>query len=152
MISFEEAAQQVHQAGMRMTRPREILLRLVIDSSRPFSVESLRDRAQQQGLECSLSTVYRNLAVFVQAQLIDELPGEDTRLYAWHEEQDASAHVFCLDCRRLTALDGVAQNGAETNDVLSQALNQRGFDATTVRMMLAVHCKTQSCAGQDEAS
>ncbi len=149
VMTFEEAAQRVHNAGLRMTHPREVLLRLALESARPFSVETLRDRAAQMGLECSLSTVYRNLAAFVQAHLVDELPGEDNRLYAWHEDQDTNAHVFCLDCRRMTALEGIAPGDSQSDDALSKALNQRGFDASTVRMMLAVHCKTQTCDQQD---
>ncbi len=150
-MTYEEAAQRVHDSGMRMTRPREVLLRLVLDNERPFSVEHLFAQAQLAGLECSLSTVYRNLEAFVQMQLVDELPGEDTRLYTWHDHQESGAHVFCLDCRRLTPLEGFTNGDPEADDALTQALSKRGFDASTVRMMLAAHCKTQACAGQDDA-
>ncbi len=150
VITFEQAAQRVHDSGMRMTRPREVLLRLVLENERPFSVDHLFEQAQGVGLECSLSTVYRNLEAFVQVHLVDELPGEDNRLYTWHNDQEVGAHVFCLDCRRLTSLQGVSHNDAEADDALTKALSQRGFDASTVRMMLAAHCKTQSCDGQDD--
>ncbi len=143
--TFEEAIAGVHAAGLRMTRPREILLRLAIEATGPFSVETLRDQARQLGLECSLSTVYRNLAAFVEAHLVDELPGEGNRLYTWHTEHEATTHVFCLDCRRLTALAGFDGIGGAPATGLAEALSRSGFDADTVRMMLAVHCKTQTC-------
>ena len=142
--SFEEASQRFHNAGLRMTRPREILLQLVLNSDGPFSVKRLHERAENAGLNIHLATVHRNLAEFVEVGLVDEMPGEDNRVYALHQDHEGGAHVFCLDCRNLVPLDA----NSETNDALTQALAQRGFDATTVRLMLAAHCKTRTCSNQ----
>jgi Fe2+ or Zn2+ uptake regulation protein len=149
-ITYEEAAQRVHEAGMRMTAPRQALLRLVLANEKPFSVEHLYAQALDAGLECSLSTVYRNLEAFVQVHLVDEIPGDGTRLYSWHGETETGAHVFCLDCRRTTTLAGMKNNGTEPDNALSEALSQCGFDASSVRMMLAAHCMTKSCADGDD--
>ena len=142
--SFEEASQRFHSAGLRMTRPREILLQLVLNSDSPFSVKMLHERAENAGLNIHLATVHRNLAEFVEVGLVDEMPGEDNRVYALHQDHEGGAHVFCLDCRNLVPLDA----NSETNDALTQALAQRGFDASTVRLMLAAHCKTRTCSNQ----
>ena len=104
--SFEEASQRFHNAGLRMTRPREILLQLVLTSDGPFSVKMLHERADQAGLNMHLATVHRNLAEFVEVGLVDEMPGEDNRLYALHEDQEVGAHIFCLDCRHIIVFDG----------------------------------------------
>jgi Fe2+ or Zn2+ uptake regulation protein len=146
VMSFEEASQRVHSAGLRMTRPREILLQLVLSSVGPFSVKMLHERAESADLNIHLATVHRNLAEFVEMGLVDEMPGEDNRLYMLHQEQESAAHVFCLDCRQIMPLDGAGFVGPEGNDALSAALAQRGFDAATVRMMLAAHCKIQNKA------
>ncbi len=148
-LTFDEAAQRFHNAGLRMTRPREILLELVLDSDGPFSVKMLHERVEGAGLNMHLATVHRNLAEFVEVGLLDEMPGEDNRLYSLHEQKESGAHVFCLDCRHLVALEGAA----DANDALSQALVRRGFDAESVRMMLSAHCKIQhseTCANQGE--
>ena len=144
--SFEEASQRVHAAGLRMTRPREILLQLVLSSEGPFSVKMLHERAEAAGLNMHLATVHRNLAEFVQVGLVDEMPGEDNRLYALHLERESGAHVFCLDCRNLVALEA----NSDTNDALTEALTRRGFDASSVRLMLAAHCKTRTCSNQSD--
>jgi Fe2+ or Zn2+ uptake regulation protein len=148
-ITYEEAAQRVHEAGMRMTAPRQTLLRLVLANEQPFSVEHLYAQALEAGLECSLSTVYRNLEAFVQVHLVDEIPGDGTRLYSWHDSAETGAHVFCLDCRRMTTLAGMKNETGAPDNALSQALSQGGFDASTVRMMLAAHCMTKTCAEDD---
>ena len=95
-ITYEEAAQRFHSAGLRMTRPREILLQLVLESNGPFSVKMLHERTEANGLNMHLATVHRNLAEFVEVGLLDEMPGEDNRLYSLHEDNESGAHIFCL--------------------------------------------------------
>jgi Fe2+ or Zn2+ uptake regulation protein len=155
MTTFEEASQRVHDAGLRMTRPREVLLQLVLSSVGPFSVKMLHERAENAGLNIHLATVHRNLAEFVEVGLVDEMPGEDNRLYALHEDQEGGAHVFCLDCRHVMPLEGAALGSAQSNDALSEALSEHGFDTATARLLLAAHCKTrlqqpQICPNHDE--
>ena len=143
MVTFEEASQRVHDAGLRMTRPREVLLQFVLSSAGPFSVKMLHERAESEGLNIHLATVHRNLAEFVEVGLVDEMPGEDNRLYALHEDREGGAHIFCLDCRHIMPLEGATFGGAQDNTALSEALSERGFDTATVRLMLAAHCKTR---------
>ncbi len=154
-MTIEEASHRVHDAGLRMTRPREILLQLILASTGPFSVKMLHESAVSAGLNIHLATVHRNLAEFVEVGLVDELPGEDNRLYALHEDHECGAHVFCLDCRQVTSLQDAAFPDIAGSKVLSEALAQRGFDTSTVRMMLAAHCKSQnaqSCPKQDDGA
>jgi Fe2+ or Zn2+ uptake regulation protein len=143
-MTYQEASQRIHEAGLRMTRPRELLLQLILDSSGPFSVRMLHERAEHTGLNMHLATVHRNLAEFVQVGLVDKLPGEDNSLFALHEGTESGAHIFCLDCRNVVAID--THNFPATEEALTQELLQRGFDTSTVRLMLAAHCKTRTCA------
>jgi Fe2+ or Zn2+ uptake regulation protein len=135
-ISIEQAVQRVQSAGLRMTQTRRILMELVLSTTEPFSVKTLHERAEATGADVHLVTVHRNLAEFVEIGLVDKLPGEDNSLYALHEERETGAHIFCLDCRNLVPLN----SPLETDDSLKGALTQRGFDADTVRLMLAAHC------------
>lgn len=129
-----------------MTKARESLLKLVLESSDPFSVKTLHERADNAGLDMHLATVHRNLAEFVEVGIVDKLPSEDNNLFALHVENEAGAHVFCLDCRNLVPLAGTTFSNGDQMNALSEALMQRGFDASTVRLMLAAHCRTQTCS------
>ena len=142
MLTFEDASKRVHNAGLRMTRPREVLLHLVLSSAAPFSVKMLHERTESAGLNIHLATVHRNLAEFVDVGLVDEMPGEDNRLYVLHVEQEGGTHVFCLDCRHVVPLEATLGE-LEGDTALTNALLRRGFDAATVRLMLAAHCKLQ---------
>src|SRR5260221_5203349 len=118
-LSLDEAIQRVHQAGLRMSRPRESLLQLILSSEGPFSVKMLHERAERAGLNMHLATVHRNLADLVQVGLVDEMPGEDNRLYVCHEEHESGVHVFCLDCRNFVPLEGTALQEDKASDALS---------------------------------
>lgn len=144
-LTFEQASQRISEAGLRMTRPREILLNLVLSSDGPFSVKMLHERAETAGLNIHLATVHRNLNEFVELGLVDELPGDDNRLYALHTENEGGAHVFCIDCRALVPLN-LADNEAQS--ALVRALAEQGFDASTMRLMLSVHCRNQQAEAQ----
>src|SRR5260370_28357677 len=115
-ISLEEAAERFHKAGLRITRPREILLRLVLVSDGPISVKMMHERAEEAGLTIHLATVHRNLAEFHEVGLLDELPADDNRLYVLHQEQESGAHIYCLDCHRIMALQGVDGTPAQPDN------------------------------------
>jgi Fe2+ or Zn2+ uptake regulation protein len=148
-MKYEEALARMQAAGLRITRPREVLLRLVLDTPHPFSVKMLHERAEREGLNIHLATVHRNLAEFVAVGLVDEIPGEDNRLYALHTENEGGAHVYCMDCRLVKPL---AVMGVDT--AVAEALAQGGFDTATVRLMLAAHCNTRKaqpdCPKEDD--
>lgn len=144
-MSFEEAVQCISRAGLRMTRPREALLRLILGSHGPFSVKALHEQAEHAGLNIHLTTVHRNLAEFVAVGLVDELPGDDQRLYALHAERESGAHVYCMDCRLVLPL---AAEDAEMHAALSRALRMQGFNEATMRLMLTAHCRGHGDSAQ----
>jgi Fur family ferric uptake transcriptional regulator len=151
-MDFQEAAQRLYDAGLRMTRPRESLLNLLLSSDEPFSVKTLHERAEAAGLNMHLATVHRNLNEFVTIGLVDELPGDDNRLYALHNPSDGrgGAHVYCLDCRLVVPFD---MPDAGPQAALIQALIDKGFDASTLRLTLSAHCQQKAhLAGEDEPS
>lgn len=146
MITYHEAVTKLQSSGLRMTHSRDILLKLVLSSTGPFSVKMLYTRAQTDHPDenIHLATVHRNLAEFADLGLVDKIPGEDNSLYSLHHADDSGAHVFCLDCRNFVPLENSTLNGSESVQGLSAALTERGFDAGTVRLMVAAHCRNQA--------
>ncbi len=136
-MNFEAAAKRIAAAGLRLTRPRTVLLRLILESTEPFSVRTLHERAQALDRHIHLATVHRNLAEFVSVGLLDELPGEEHRLYALHTANEGGAHVFCLDCKAITALASVS---LEDQAALNRLLSAHGFEASAARLLLSAHC------------
>ena len=102
----EETLRQVFRAaGLRITRQRLALLRLLQEAGGFLSAEQLYTLAQRAGERLSLATVYRALALFKQLGLIEgRVVGEQDReefRYRFHREQ------YTLTCKRCGAVVAV---------------------------------------------
>ena len=61
--------------GLRYSRPREAILAYMAEAPRHASAESLYQALRERGEDVSLSTVYLNLGVLVEAGLLREFKG-----------------------------------------------------------------------------
>jgi Fur family transcriptional regulator, peroxide stress response regulator len=98
--------------GLRYSRPREAILAYMADAPRHASAETLYQALRERGEDVSLSTVYLNLGVLVEAGLLREFKGvHGESLY------DASVephyHLICRETGEVVdvpmpTVDGVA--------------------------------------------
>lgn len=102
---FDKLASILISNGGRLTRERLSLLRIVCDIEGHFHPYHVLDLLREQGYSLSLTTVYRNLSLLVQAGIIrktslsDESGFGGTRYeHVWdHEHHD---HLVCSRCGR----------------------------------------------------
>ncbi|MBW6454353.1 MAG: transcriptional repressor [Trueperaceae bacterium] len=82
--------------GLRYSRPREAILAFMAEEPRHVSAESLYQSLRERGEDLSLSTVYLNLGVLVEAGLLREFKGaQGESLYdASVEPHD---HLICRE-------------------------------------------------------
>lgn len=75
--------EKLRQAGLRPTRQRLALARLLFDheGDRHVTAESLHEDAVTSGIKVSLATVYNTLHQFTEAGLLKELVIEPSRTY-----------------------------------------------------------------------
>ena len=103
--SDESVRQVFRAAGLRITRQRLALLRLLQEAGGFLSAEQLYTLAQREGERLSLATVYRALALFKQLGLVEgRVVGEQDReefRYRFHREQ------YTLTCKRCGAVVAV---------------------------------------------
>jgi Fur family transcriptional regulator, peroxide stress response regulator len=98
--------------GLRYSRPREAILAFMAEAPRHVSAEALYQALRDRGEDVSLSTVYLNLGVLVEAGLLREFKGvHGESLY------DASVephyHLICRETGEVVdvpmpTVDGVA--------------------------------------------
>jgi Fur family transcriptional regulator, peroxide stress response regulator len=98
--------------GLRYSRPREAILAYMAEAPRHASAEALYQALRERGEDVSLSTVYLNLGVLVEAGLLREFKGvHGESLY------DASVephyHLICRETGEVVdvpmpTIDGVA--------------------------------------------
>ncbi len=81
-IPNEIAAARLRQAGLRPTRQRNDLAKLLFrDGHRHLTAETLHAEAVAEGIKVSLATVYNALHQFTQAGLLLQVVVDPTRSY-----------------------------------------------------------------------
>jgi len=83
MRPYSEALQHLKDAGLRPTRQRLVLARLLFccDEKRHVTAEEMHAEAQMNGTPVSLATVYNTLNQFTEAGLLREIVVEPGRTY-----------------------------------------------------------------------
>ena len=90
-----DLAERLRSAGLRVTRPRLALLRLLSDAGhRHITVENLHEEAIAAAIPVSLATVYNILHQFTAAGLLRKVLIAPGRLY-FDTNVDEHHHFFC---------------------------------------------------------
>ncbi len=96
--------QRLHQAGLKATGPRLMILEaLEQDRSHP-TVEQLHDNLKQDHPSLSISTVYQTLDAFLRAGLCRRVTGAGDRLRVDGTPQDHD-HAVCRMCGAIFDVD-----------------------------------------------
>jgi Fur family iron response transcriptional regulator len=103
----EEAVQRLKAAGLRPTRQRVALARLLGSEHRHVSAESLHREASKAGMPVALATVYNTLHQFTGAGLLREVVVDSGRSYFDTNTGDHQ-HFYCEDDGELIDIDGNA--------------------------------------------
>jgi Fur family transcriptional regulator, iron response regulator len=110
---FANALEQLRGAGLRPTRQRLALARLLFDrGNRHVTAEQLHDEAQAAATAVSLATIYNTLHQFVDAGLLREVVVNSGRCYFDTNVSDHH-HFFLEESGKLVDIPG--QRIAVTN-------------------------------------
>ncbi len=105
--SFQNALGALRKSRMRVTEPRQALLRVMIGEHGPFTIEELHQRVQKE--TCDLVTVYRCLEKLERAGLVRRCDfGDGCIRYEFREDGQGHTHhhhIICRTCRRVETLD-----------------------------------------------
>lgn len=105
VLRCEETVQRLKAAGLRPTRQRVALARLIFSGGdRHLSAERLHAEAQAADVSVSLATVYNTLHQFTAAGLLREVVVAAGRSY-FDTNTTAHHHFFDADTGRLTDID-----------------------------------------------
>ncbi len=93
---FEDALGRLREAGLRPTRQRLALARLLFDhGDRHVSAEDLHAEVRTLDIKVSLATIYNTLNQFTKAGLLREVTVESGR--AWFDTNVSDHHHFCFE-------------------------------------------------------
>ena len=86
----------LRERGLRYSRPREAILGFMAEEPRHVSAESLYQALRDRGEDVSLSTVYLNLGVLVEAGLLREFKGASGESL-YDATVEPHYHVICRE-------------------------------------------------------
>jgi Fe2+ or Zn2+ uptake regulation protein len=101
--SYDNALALLRAHSLRVTRPREAVLRVLAEARTPVSAEEIHRAAREAKVD--LVTVYRNIEAFekigiVQRHLLEN--GKNLYCLSGHHHH----HVICRVCGRMDEIDG----------------------------------------------
>jgi Fur family ferric uptake transcriptional regulator len=93
----------IRRKGLRRTPQREAIVRLAFSEDDHFTSEELFDRVRRHNIDASRATVYRTIALLVEAKLLREIDlGGDTKTYDPNFlEKPSHNHLVCIDCGKV---------------------------------------------------
>ncbi|MBK1826208.1 Fur family transcriptional regulator [Haloferula rosea] len=128
----------IRQKGLRRTPQRDAIVRLAFASDDHFTSEELFDRVRKHNLNASRATVYRTIALLVEAGLIQEIDlGGDLKTYdPNYLEKPSHNHLVCIDCGKVIEFED------DHVDLLNNCMTRRlGFRPVRQTIKLEACCE-----------
>ncbi len=123
--------------GLKYSANRILILEILMKSKIPLSVEQIYDVCREDGHSINLSTVYRILKAFVEANLSlrSVLDAEDKSLYELNRH-DHKHYLVCLGCNETIPISGCPLH--EYQEKLQKDLK---YDITSHRLEMYGYCE-----------
>ncbi len=118
---------------LRMTNQREMILRELKKSKKHLTADELYERVKKFMPRISLATVYRNLEILSDVNMIRklEISGRQKRFDSELEDHD---HIYCVQCHRIENLD------IGENQVNLAIVDTKGYTITGRRLEVTGMC------------
>lgn len=130
--TYDQVLARLKEAGLKSTRPRQALLKAIVDFDRPFSAEDLFNASKKllKKTNCDLVTVYRSLASFAEIDLVSRVDLGDGVVRYEIASFDGSHHhhIVCTQCRRVESVSVCTIKGED------KILSQMGYSQVSHRL------------------
>lgn len=115
---------------------REKILKTIVYEARHFKSNDLVDKVRKQYPEVGRATVYRNLPIFIECEILQEGPTDsDGQIFYELSDKKHHDHIVCLDCRHIFEFhDDNIENRQES---ISKKM---GFEPKTHRHVIYASC------------
>jgi len=134
----ERLAEFIRRKGLRRTGQRDRIIAEVFSKEEHFSADELFERVRRSDEKVSRATVYRTLALLVEADLLRQIDlGDDHTTYDPNfVDKPSHNHLVCIDCGKVVEFE---DSGI---DVLSECVTRRlGFHAMRQSVKIEATCE-----------
>lgn len=140
-MAGHDLTESLQARGVRATRQRRAVLQVLQESDEHLDAEAVHDRVKVRDPRISLATVYRTLATFKAAGLVEEHSLGESHAHFEAAPQTPHYHFTCLRCGRVVEFDA-----PEIARVVRRLVKQEGVRVAETHLSL-----TGLCAGCRDA-
>ncbi|WP_027339235.1 Fur family transcriptional regulator [Halonatronum saccharophilum] len=97
--------ERLKDKGIRLTKQRSNILKVLIDAKRPISAQEIFNRLDNKDSKLRLSTVYRNLNRFEKEGFLKSVTLSDKEKWFELADRGHHHHLICIKCDDITPLD-----------------------------------------------
>lgn len=144
MFPQDHLLTSIRANGLRMTRQRQLILKVLQESQEHLDADALHDRLKAADPRIGLATVYRTLALLKEFGLAEEhrLGEEHGHFEAVPEKPHY--HFACQGCGRVIEFDA-----ARVMSFVQSLAKQEGVHVTEVQLFLRGYCAECEGAGNE---
>jgi Fur family ferric uptake transcriptional regulator len=122
VLAEAEIIERIQERGLRVTRPRRLIIRSVLSQPGPFSAEELLSRLHRSGSAPGRATVFRTLDLLVELGVLDRVHHPSGLHRYVLAGTDHRHHVVCSRCGAVADF-----NGCNVEELITAAIAQTGF-------------------------
>lgn len=104
-MEFLSSEALLKEKGLKTTKQRLQLLKVLQDASKPLNAEMILEQMKGSLSDCNLSTVYRNMEILLDRDVVHEINIEQKTYYAINQNQHGH-YIQCIHCKEMTRIDG----------------------------------------------
>ncbi len=123
------------RVSRRSTEQRRLILEIIRQAEGHLDADEIYQQARLKSPSISLSTVYRNLQLFKELELVEEHQFDGMRRYYESAPQSKHHHLVCLGCGRVFEF-----KCPSAEKLKSRISRQEGFKITDAEVRLVGYC------------
>jgi len=135
----EKFAEYLELRGLRQTRERRDLVRHIFSYHDHFTADTLEADVRQKKIGVSRPTIYRTLALLVEAGMLRKLRFGDRDAYEHDYGYPEHDHLYCTKCQKI-----IEFHNEELVELRERLSREHGFQANSHRLVITGLC--ESCA------
>jgi Fur family ferric uptake transcriptional regulator len=103
-VSEEMIIEILRKHALSITKPRKLILQLLLNEHGPFTVEEIAKELPKNA--CDLATIYRSLNQFIEAGLVNTTHlDKDLVHYEYSDPEHHHHHIICRICKKIESLE-----------------------------------------------
>jgi Fur family ferric uptake transcriptional regulator len=137
MGSSEDFIRTIRGRGLKLTRPRQLILEILESSRGHLDAEMIFAKARERDNRIGLATVYRTLALLKELGLAEEHDlGEDHGHFEAADKEKPHFHFACLKCGKIVEFES-----PEVVQLAQSLCRKKGLSVSEVHLWLRGHCR-----------